>query len=230
MLDKINIRSIIDGHIHTFYDGSDFKFDGDNNIKIPNISIKEVIISFCLPILFVLLLLYLNPIVSGNLLTIISTTFSIFTAVLLSLLLLIHDMYLKNEIREKNEVESVSKLEDAKKQKLVIRRNKIIRKVIQETVYNISFLIVVSANILLAILLLAFLSVDPAAPYFILCDGIIGDIASIISVFIAFFYHYGSIIISGISYYLICIFVLTLFMVLKRVVKLFELIMKFEKN
>jgi len=226
MLDKINIRPIIAGHISTLYDGSFIKFDDNNNIKLPNISRKEVIIWFGLPIVFALLLLYLNPIISEDLLTIIATTFSIFTAVLLSLLLLIHDMYLKNEIREMGEIESVSKLRDAKKQKLVIRRNKIIRKVLQETVYNISFLIVVSAGILVAILLLAFLSVDSAAPYFILS----GDIASMIAVVIAILYHYVCITISGISYYLICIFILTLFMALKHVVKLFELIMKFEKN
>lgn len=126
---KINVLHIIRDHLNTLYDYRNHK------------KYNDYVLFFGVPIIIALLLYCIKPVISGNLLTIISTVFTIFTALLLSLLLLIFDM--SGKILETGN--SKNKKEPENKAYILLI----------ETKTNISFMILTSIVSLFVILALA---------------------------------------------------------------------------
>lgn len=129
---KINVLPIIRDHLNTLYDNRDHR----KGLDIVLFTVPPFIIAIGLS--------YLKPVISGNLLIIISTVFTIFTALLLSLLLLIFDMSGKIMHTGSNKNTEYSK-------------NKA-HILLVETKTNISFMILTSIASLFVILLLAIIT------------------------------------------------------------------------
>lgn len=87
MFDKINIISILTDHINTL-----------RNYRTNKYKIFDLILFFLIPLPFSIILTYIYGITSNTLITIFSTSLSIFAALLFNLLLLIYDI-----VRNKDE-------------------------------------------------------------------------------------------------------------------------------
>lgn len=122
MSSKINNLNIIRDHISTLYD----KRNGCIWFDIFRFFVLPAVLTF-------LLVFFINPIITQDLLGIIASVFAIFTALLLSLLLLLYNI----------------------SQEITKNKNTVAYKLLIETKSNISFLILISIFSLFTILLLS---------------------------------------------------------------------------
>jgi len=187
MFEKINVIEICKRHLNTLYDANSNEKKTDYGIF------------FGIPYIFAVLFLLLNPIITGTLQTIISTVFAIFTALLLSLLLLLFTM--SEKIPENMDEDRKIKVLD----------------VLKQTIYSISFLILISIISLIVILFLAIITASYDTKYVVIIQLMnIVNISLCVEIITRIFI-FLQILFSFISYYLLGIFLLTLLMVLKRV-------------
>lgn len=185
MSSKINILNIIKDHISTLKD-----FDNDTY------SITDLSIFFILPFITSLIIIYLNMILSNELVNVLVMSLSVFAGLLFNLLVLVYDIMSKPN-----------------------SSNKLLKGTLLKQLYsNISFGILIS--VLTVFLLIVFslmtnsqigatdktimISIQPLININAVSQAINQEIP-IINYIVAFF-----------IYYLVLIFIMTLFMILKR--------------
>ena len=158
---KINILPIIRDHINTLY-------HAQTKSKALDVSLFIGI-----PLIMALLSSWFCPIIKDDLLSIIATVFTIFTALLLSLLLLLYDM------SGKIKYSTTKKAFD----------------LLVETKANISFLIVSSIISLFVIIALSIVSESVLETFFIISIDTIKKILSFISYFLLGIFCYTILIV-----------------------------------
>lgn len=156
MLSKLNVTNIIRDHISTLKEYPSTK-----------VSKKDLLFFFSFPLIFSGLSLGFGDVMTGTMVTLLTTALSIFAALLFNLLLLLYD--------------AIRKLEQAK------IKHKMRKTFLQELFSNISFCILVA--VLSIVLLLIYSQVT---------STVFQNIATFV------------------CYYLVTLFILTLFMILKR--------------
>lgn len=117
MSTKINVKDIVVGHLKTLIDSSDNKY-----------SFSDIFTFFILPVLFAAIGLYFSFNLNKDLVSLLVNFGSIFTALLLSVLVLVYDQ--EGKLNRSNEKES-SLYEDKK-------------EVLRQLYYNICYSIIVS--------------------------------------------------------------------------------------
>lgn len=187
---KINLVKIIVEHIATLK-----RFDNNKYSK------PDVFLFIVLPLIVALTLILFNIRLTDNLITVFITAFSIFAALLFNLLFLIYDLVTKNNSEKdkcyKEETGQPSKIELTLKEKML-----------KETYVNISYSITI-AIFLLILLITLYVIIETIAPLNLEIKPISSSIESIINSAIP--------LLSFCIYYLLLQFILTLFMILKRI-------------
>lgn len=187
---KINVIKIIVEHIGTLKQFDDNKY-----------SKTDVFLFIVLPLIVAFILTFFNIKLTNNLITIFITAYSIFAALLFNLLFLIYDLGTKNNSSmdkyngEVNGQPSESKL-------------KLKRRLLKETYVNISYSITI-AIFLLILLITLYVIIETINPLNLEINPISPSIESIINSAIP--------VLSFCIYYLVLQFILTLFMILKRI-------------
>lgn len=177
MFNKISVIGIIKDHISTL-----------RNNKTSKIHYPDIILFFLFPAILSGIMTYFGVPLNDGLVNALITSFSIFSALLFNLLLLVYDISEKNQ----NQVRANDPLEI----KRIIQR----RELLREIYVNVSFSIFVS-TITVVILLTYFLKPNN-------CKFWTVDICSL------------QWLLALTVYYLAVQFILTLFMVLKRIYRL----------
>jgi len=177
MFAKISVAGIVKDHISTL-----------KNNRTDKIHYPDIFLFFCLPAILSSLMLYAGVLLTDSLVNGLITSFSIFSALLFNLLLLVYS------IAEKNP--DSTKITD----QLEIKKNAQRRELLREIYINVSFSILIS-TISVVILLTYFLKISNCFFWKVnLCS-----------------FQW---LLAAILYYLSIQFLLTLFMVLKRIYKL----------
>jgi len=177
MFTKISVLSIIKDHISTL-----------KNNKTNRIYFPDIVLFFILPAAIAGALTYLRVQLNDALVNALITSFSIFSALLFNLLLLVYDISGKNSAQSKS------------RDPLEVRRGIQRHELLKEIYVNVSFSILIS-TITVVILLAYFLKTDN-------CNFLMVNICSL------------QWLLALIVYYFSIQFLLTLFMVLKRIYKL----------
>jgi len=180
---KISVASIVKDHINTL------RSDRTKRIYYP-----DIILFFVIPAILSFLMIYNEISLSDGLVNALITSFSIFSALLFNLLLLVYDIAGKNS--DDTKTPPSNKVADP----LEIRRADQRRELLREIYVNVSFSILIS-TVSVVILLTYFLKVKNCFLWNI-------DICSF------------QWLLAAIVYYLSIQFLLTMFMVLKRIYKL----------
>jgi len=187
---KINLIKIIIEHIATLK-----RFDNNKYSK------PDVFLFIVLPLIAALILIIFNIKLTTNLITVFITAFSIFAALLFNLLFLIYDLVTKNN----SDKDKCCKEETGQP-----RENKLTLKerLLKETYVNISYSITI-AIFLLILLITLYVIIETIDPLNLEINPISRSIESIINSAIP--------VLSFCIYYLLLQFILTLFMILKRI-------------
>ena len=193
MLDKINITNIIKDHLNTLKDFKEVKKKGGDFKSAPYCK-EDLLIFFILPLLISIILIVFNLLLNRELANVLITSLSVFAALLFNLLLIIYDVSKKNDItRDKHTL-------------------------IGQIYANISFSIFI-AIVTIVLLIIFFLSTGNIYDQHLNLNSNNTTLTNATSVDITYFNSplIASYLFSFITYYLIVLFVLTLFMVLKRI-------------
>jgi len=201
VLEKINIIKIFKEHFETLK-----KYNSNSY------NLEDIFLFIILPAILAYALMRCNISLTNNVIVILVTSFSIFAALLFNLLLLIYDIVSKSNGRKSNGMNnnsesaentnegSSNKIEQKTKKNLSLKE-----KLLKQTYVNISFNITISI-ISITFLLLLYLMKETIA-----IDG--GNISqTILSVF-----QNLVPVLSFCIYYFLVQFMLTLFMILKRI-------------
>lgn len=203
MLDKINIFKLFKEHLGTLK-----KFNSDSY------NIEDIILFLIFPAILAYALMIYNIALTNNIIIILVTSFSIFAALLFNLLLLIYDIVSKSNGRifnrnddgsnesSVNPSNSSSKGKEKKKKALNLKE-----RLLKETYINISYNITISiiSIIFLLIIYLMLETMETAK------EG-----ASVYPTLLHVF-KYVVPLLSFFVYYFLIQFMLTLFMILKRI-------------
>ncbi|KYC44579.1 MAG: hypothetical protein APG10_01603 [Candidatus Methanofastidiosum methylothiophilum] len=200
MLDKINITNIIKDHLNTLKDFRVVKKNGGNFKSAPYYK-EDLLLFFALPLLTSILLLYFDLLLNKELANVLITSLSIFAALLFNLLLLIYDVNKKNNI---------------------ISGDK--HTLIGQIYSNISFSIFI-AIITIIILIIFFLSsghiynqcLEINSNNTTMINNTTMVNAASINTTCLNYSLIATYLFSFTSYYLVVLFILTLFMILKRI-------------
>jgi hypothetical protein len=177
MFTKISVAGIVKDHIHTL------KSNQTNKIYYP-----DIFLFFFFPAILSSLMIYSGVLLNDSLVNALITSFSIFSALLFNLLLLVYDIAGKDPDK--------AKVTDP----LEIKKNVQRRELLREIYVNVSFSILIS-TISVVILLTYFLKISNCFFWKVnLCS-----------------FQW---LLAAIVYYLSIQFLLTMFMVLKRIYKL----------
>ena len=183
MFTKISIVDIVTDHISTLRDG-----------RTGKIYIPDIILFFILPAIVSGVMAYLGISLSDNLVNALITSFSIFSALLFNLLLLVYDISGKKSEQIKGSDQS--KITDPLEIKRIGQKNKLLR----EIYVNVSFSILVS--IICVVILLTYFLKPTTCEFWVINLCLLKPLFTFV------------------VYFLAVQFILTLFMVLKRIYKL----------
>lgn len=203
VLEKINVVKIFEEHFETLK-----KYNSDTYSR------EDIFLFVILPAILAYTLIRYNISLTNNVIIILVTSFSIFAALLFNLLLLIYDIVSKSNGRKSNEnnndSESTANRDEGNSNKIEKKKKKNLslkEKLLKQTYVNISFNITISI-ISIIFLLILYLMKETIA---IAIDG--GNISqTILSVFQNLIP-----VLSFFIYYFLIQFMLTLFMILKRI-------------
>jgi uncharacterized Tic20 family protein len=203
VLEKINVIKVFEEHFETLK-----KYNSDSY------SLEDIFLFIILPAILAYALIRCNISLTNNVIIILVTSFSIFAALLFNLLLLIYDIVSKSNGRKSNEnnndIESTANINEGSSNKIEKKKKKNLslkEKLLKQTYVNISFNITISI-ISITFLLILYLMKETIA---IAIDG--GNISqTILSVFQSLIP-----VLSFFIYYFLIQFMLTLFMILKRI-------------
>lgn len=197
-LQKINLMSIIHEHVNSLYDAKNKSKTCNYNCDACKEKCKkgkDIFIFIISPFIIAAILFLFYPVIPSSVFQLLATVFTLFISLLLSLLLLLHSMFLKVDSNN-------------------TKYNQIVA-IFKQTRANVSFIIFVSIIGLLLVFILAVLT-PPTHAIISIVHGL--DIFQIIKYFLLGF-------CSWIVYSLIFLAVLTILMVLKRVFSLLDLTM-----
>jgi hypothetical protein len=177
MFTKISVASIVKDHINTL------KSNQTNRIYYP-----DIFLFFFLPAILSGLMVYFGISLNDSLVNALITSFSIFSALLFNLLLLVYDIAGKDN----NKISATDPLE--------VKKNVQRRELLRQIYVNVSFSILISIVSVVVLLV-----------YFLRSSNCVLWMVNLCSL---------QWLLATISYYLSIQFLLTIFMVLKRIYKL----------
>lgn len=201
-MNKINILSIITDHISTL-----------KNYRTGKYKKIDFMIFFILPIIIAIILAVLHPLLTEQTPNALLISLSVFTALMLNLLMLIYNLL--SGIDEKDNNNDIETETDKKSLKI---------RFIKEIYYNIAFCILVSiiTIFLLIIISLNIIGEDQIKQLVIYVDTLHKSMPFIFNVTSLESVKYIREMLTFSVYYLLFVFVFTLFMILKRVHILFS--------